>query len=175
MTLLLDDGTIGLRPLVIDDTAAHLAGCDVLINERLGGGEPPREADVAQWLVGNAQAWEEAGEVVDLGVVDVASGELAGCVGIQRGLDYLRDGQVNLTYALYPGWRGRGYAVRAVRLATRLELARREVAAFVIRAAPDNPESIAVARRAGFEPAGTTDDAHGLLEWFTQLPPTNRD
>lgn len=170
MGYLVDDGTVGLRPLDVDDTAAHLAGCDVLIDERLGGGRPPREADVARWLHGNAVGWALGGDVVDLGIEDLASGELAGCVVIQRGLDYLRDGEVNLTYALYPAWRGRGWAARAVALAVRLEVARRPVARFVIRAAPDNPESLAVARRAGFTDAGETDDAHGHLVWLEQRP-----
>lgn len=170
MGFIVDDGTVGLRPLDVSDTAAHLAGCDDLITERLGGGEAPREADVAQWLHGNAVGWARRGDVVDLGVADVATGELAGCVGIQRGLDYLREGEVNLTYALYPPWRGRGWAARAVALAMRPEVARRPVARFVIRVAPDNPESVAVARRAGFTDAGETDDDHGHLVWLALHP-----
>lgn len=172
MTSLVTDGRIALRPLDVADTPAHLGGCDVLINERLGGGRPPREADVARWLQANAVAWAEAGDVVDLGIEDVATGALTGCVGLQRGLAYLRDGEVNLTYALYPAWRGRGYATAALVLAMDVARSRGpEVVRFVVRAAPDNAESLAVARRAGFSDAGQTDDEHGLLTWLEHHPP----
>lgn len=88
--------------------------------------------------------------------------------GIQRGLEYLSSGQVNLTYALYPQWRGNGYATRAVRLAMQIASALRPAAQFVIRVAPDNPESIAVAERAGFRSSGPTHDANGDLIWLTR-------
>ena len=39
---------------------------------------------------------------------------------------------------------------------------------FVIRADPDNPASVGVARRAGFALSHTTVDEHGRLEWFTR-------
>lgn len=163
---LIDDGCIRLRPLAVTDTQAHVAGCDQLIIDRLGGGEASSAERVEEWLARNASAWVSCAEVVDLGVEDIETGELAGCVGIQRGLDYLTVGQVNVTYAVYPQWRGRGYATRAVALAMQLEADRRDTLTFVIRVAPDNPDSIAVARRAGFLPAGRTDDENGHLLWF---------
>ncbi len=106
-------------------------------------------------------------------MVEVATGRLAGCVGIQRGLDYLRPGQVNLTYALYPQCRGRGLATRAVRLA--MEVARRRETAgeFVIRVAPDNLASIRVAQRLGFDLDRVTDDRLARLQWH--VVSANRD
>lgn len=165
---LLEDDRIGLRPLAVSDADAHVAGCDEVIIERLGGGEPSSRRQVEAWLETNARAWAFGGDVVDLGVEDLGTGLLCGCVGVQRGLDYLTKGQVNLTYALYPQWRGRGYATRAVRLAMQAAAARRPVVEFVIRAAPDNPDSIAVAERAGFARSGETNDAHGELIWLTR-------
>lgn len=164
---LLRHDRIGLRPLAVADAEAHLAGCDEVIIARLGGGEPSSRGQIEAWLETNAYAWVSAGEVVDLGIEDLGSGLLCGCVGAQRGLDYLTEGQVNLTYALHPQWRGHGYATRAVRLAMRAAQTRGHVVEFVIRAAPDNPESIAVAERAGFERSGQTNDAHGELIWLT--------
>jgi len=165
--LVLEDDRIGLRPLAVSDADAHLAGCDEVVIERLGGGEPSSRSQIEAWLETNARAWASGGDVVDLGIEDLGTGLLCGCVGVQRGLDYLSTGQVNLTYALYPQWRGHGYATRAVRLAMQAAQARRPVVEFVIRAAPDNLESIAVAERAGFERSGQTDDAHGELIWLT--------
>ena len=162
---LLWDDHIALRPLAVSDADAHLAGCDEAIVERLGGGEPSSRSQIEAWLETNARAWASGGDVVDLGIKDLGTGLLCGCVGLQRGLDYLSRGQVNLTYALYPQWRGRGYATRAVRLSMQAA-AGRPVAEFVIRVAPDNPNSIAVAERAGFERSGHTNDAHGELIWL---------
>lgn len=160
------DEVIQLRPLSADDAEAHLAGCDRAIVDSLGGGEPPTEAQVRHWLTENASAWASGGTLVDLGIEDNATGALCGSVGMQRGLDYLAPGQVNLTYSLYPNWRGRGHATRAVRLV--MEVARRSAAVdqFVIRAAASNDESIRVAQRLGCRFSHTSDDEHGRLEWF---------
>lgn len=160
------DEVIQLRPLSAEDAEAHLAGCDRAIVDSLGGGEPPTEAQVRHWLAGYASAWEEGEPLVDLGIEDKATGALCGSVGMQRGLDYLEPGEVNLTYSLYPSWRGRGYATRAVRLA--MEIARRggPVDQFVIRVAAWNGASIGVAQRLGFRFSHTSDDEHGRLEWF---------
>ena len=167
------DEVIQLRPLSPEDTETHLLGCDPAIVDSLGGGEAPTRTQVRLWLTQNAASWANGEPLVDLGIEDQATGALCGTVGIQRGLDYLEPGQVNLTYALYPNWRGRGYATRAVRLA--IELARRgaPVRQFVIRAAAWNGTSIRVAQRLGFRLSQTTDDANGRLEWFTDTdPPT---
>lgn len=74
---------------------------------------------------------------------------------------------MNLTYLLYPQWRGQGYATRAVVLAMALAEERSHVARFVIRADPNNPGSLSVARRAGFTYSHTTVDGHGHCEWLT--------
>lgn len=161
------DGRICLRPLSLTDADAHLLGCDEEIIERLCGGQRPSPAQVAQWLEINAVAWTQRGPVVDVGIIDVASGVLCGCVGIQRGLDYLAPGKVNVTYALYPAWRGRGYASRAVKLALNTALEQGPVREFVIRVAPENAQSSAVAERSGFTYSRTTDDRHGRLNWWS--------
>lgn len=160
------DEVIQLRPLSADDIEAHLAGCDRVIVDSLGGGEPPTEAQVRDWLAGNASAWSRNEPLVDLGIEDKATGALCGIAGMQRGLDYLEPGEVNLTYSLYPNQRGRGYATRAVHLV--MDLARRggPVDQFVIRVAAWNGESIRVAQRLGFRFSHTSDDEHGRLEWF---------
>src|SRR5664280_2306227 len=118
---LIEDETIRLRALRSDDAGAHLAGCDRIIIDRLGAGSQSTRDKVSRWLRQNAQAWVNGGDVFD--------------VGIQRGLDYLSAGQANLTYALYPQWRGRELATRAVRLAMEIGRRRGAVSEFVIRVA----------------------------------------
>ena len=51
---LVDDGSIRLRPLVASDVDAHLFGCDRIIINRLGGGEPATATEVRSWLEDNA-------------------------------------------------------------------------------------------------------------------------
>ena len=70
------------------------------------------------WLEVHARAWAAGGDVVGQGIEDLTTGLLCGCVRIQRDLDFLSAGPVNLTYDLYPQWRGCCYATRAVALAT---------------------------------------------------------
>jgi RimJ/RimL family protein N-acetyltransferase len=168
------DEVIQLRPLSPEDAETHLLGCDSAVIDSLGGGQPPSREQVLLWLTQNAAGWANDMPVVDLGIEDRATGALCGTVGIQRGLDYLEQGQVNLTYALYPNWRGHGYATRAVRLA--MEVARRgaPVREFVIRAAAWNEASIRVAQRLGFRLSQTTDDENGQLEWFTDTTSARR-
>jgi RimJ/RimL family protein N-acetyltransferase len=160
------DAVIELRPLSIEDVEAHLAGCDRAILDSLGGGESPTASQVLQWLTTNASAWARGEELIDLGIQDKATGSLCGSVGIQRGLDYLEPGQVNLTYSLYPNWRGRGYATRAVRLAMLSARHRGGVEQFVIRVAAWNGASIRVVQRLGFRFSHTSEDEHGRLQWF---------
>lgn len=59
---------------------------------------------------------------------------------------------MNVAYRLYPSWRGRGLATRAVLLASRYA-ATEGAHEVVIQVDPENPASAAVARRAGFTPA----------------------
>ena len=89
---LIEDETIRLRALRSDDAGAHLAGCDRIIIDRLGAGSQSTRDNVSRWLRQNAQALVNGGDVFDLGTEDRQSGLLAGCVGIQRGLDCLYAG-----------------------------------------------------------------------------------
>lgn len=77
---------------------------------------------------------------------------------------------VNLAYAVYSPFRGRGVASEAVTMAVELAPRLCPVREFVIGADPANAASVGVARRAGFVRSHSRDDEHGALEWFTRLP-----
>jgi RimJ/RimL family protein N-acetyltransferase len=83
---------------------------------------------------------------------------------VQFDQPYLAPGQVNLAYGLYPAWRGRGIATRAVRLAC-LHAAAAGAAQAVIRVDPENVASAAVAGRAGFKRTQGKDDR---FDWYVQ-------
>jgi RimJ/RimL family protein N-acetyltransferase len=85
--------------------------------------------------------------------------ELVGWVDYDRDddHDWLRPGEVNVGYSLFPAARGKGYASRAVELLLD-HLARdteHSVATLLID--PENTPSLAVARRLGFAQCGEVD------------------
>ncbi|MGG5258902.1 GNAT family N-acetyltransferase [Phycicoccus avicenniae] len=154
---------VRLRPLREDDLAVHAAGCDALVVRWSGGGRESTDEDHLRWLRANARAWSEGADLLDLAVEDALTGEHVGVVGIQRARPELEPGDVNLTYALYAGRRGHGYALAAVRAAMELAVERGPVRRFVIRCDPDNTASAAVARRAGFTPLGAIQEPDGSV------------
>jgi RimJ/RimL family protein N-acetyltransferase len=75
-------------------------------------------------------------------------------------------GQVNVAYGLYPSWRGRGLATRAVLLASQYAASEGGEAA-VIQVEPGNPASASVAQRAGFTPGKQTYSKDGTrFDWY---------
>ncbi|MET9916047.1 GNAT family N-acetyltransferase [Streptomyces sp. NPDC059605] len=146
----LSDGTIALSPLRPDDVEAHLAGEDELLVRWLNGGPGTREG-VEAYFRHCREQWDTGGPLRAFGI-RVGPGEvLAGTVDLRFAGEGLAPGQVNVAYGLYPSWRGRGLATRAVLLASHHAAAEGGEEA-VIQVDPENLASVAVARRAGFGP-----------------------
>lgn len=74
-----EDERVRLRPLAVGDASTHLAGCDEVIIEWLGGGQPSSRSQVEEWLETNARAWVAGGDVLDLGIEDIETSLLCGC------------------------------------------------------------------------------------------------
>ncbi|MBA3488084.1 MAG: GNAT family N-acetyltransferase [Longispora sp.] len=91
---------------------------------------------------------------------------LVGTIDVQLRQPYLGERQANVAYGLYPAWRGRGLATRAVLLAVEFARQRIDVDEVVIRAESQNPSSIAVAQRAGFQFSHISDDDQGRFDWY---------
>ncbi|WP_158600570.1 GNAT family N-acetyltransferase [Tessaracoccus antarcticus] len=163
---ILGDGTVRLRPLRPGDLTAHANGCDSVVNQWTNGGRVSTVEEHLAWLNRNARAWRDGGPVVDLAIELCDTGEHVGVVGVQRGLPYLDPGEVNLTYALYGGQRGRGFATAAVSLAMRLAVDQEPVTAFLIRCSPVNSSSAAVARRLGFSYVGCVVEGSEPLDRY---------
>lgn len=130
------------------------------------GGHASTDGQHLNWLCRQSVAWCDGSDVVDLGIELVSTGELAGVVGIQRRLPYLAEGQVNLTYAVYPPHRSEGVATRAVRLAMDVAASRWRVREIIIRCDPANEASSAVARTLGFVYLGRRAEEEGALDWY---------
>lgn len=146
----LSDGVVALSPLRLTDVEAHLAGEDELLVRCLNGGPGTREG-VETYIRHCLEQWETGGPLRAFGIRAGAGAELAGTIDLRFEGEGLGSGQVNVAYGLYPSWRGRGLATRAVVLVCGYAASEGALEA-VIRVEPENPGSAAVARRAGFAP-----------------------
>lgn len=143
----LSDGVIFLRPLSRDDAAAHLAGEDDAIAERLSGGRSSLEG-VKFWIELCQEQWRTDGPRRAFGVFDEASGGLVGTVEANLSLEP-EPGDVNVSYGVFAPARGHGIAVRAVLLLRehlRQTTSRQHI---LLRIHPDNAASLRVAEKLG--------------------------
>lgn len=142
----LQDHELTLSALSLQDAADHLAGEDAELVRWLNGGVgTPQTVEV--FILRSRQQWEQGGPVLTFGVRE--AGTLGGTLEIQCGQPGLPVGAVNLSYGLYPKFRGRGLASRSVLLACDYA-GRLGATAAVIKVEPENLASSAVAVRAGF-------------------------
>jgi RimJ/RimL family protein N-acetyltransferase len=151
----LTDGVVTLRPLTLDDVDDHLAGEDAELVRWLNGGPGTRET-VERYVRCAIQQWTVGGPRFSFAITSIAPAALVGTIDVDIDPQSRRPRRANLAYGLYPRWRRHGYASRAVRLAvTFLRAHPDRIDEAVISAAPANPASSAVARRAGFRHVGT--------------------
>ncbi|MGP3776123.1 GNAT family N-acetyltransferase [Streptomyces sp. SDT5-1] len=161
----LSDGIITLSPLRLGDVEAHLAGEDELLVRWLNGGPGTREG-VEAYFRHCREQWDTAGPLRAFGIRTGADEVLAGTIDLRFAGEGLAPGQVNVAYGLYPSWRGRGLATRAVLLASQYAASEGGAEA-VIQVEPGNPASAAVAQRAGFTPGRPTHSKDGTrFDWY---------
>src|SRR5487761_2034669 len=149
----LSDGTVVLRLPGESAAPAIAAACaDPEIARWIPVPVPYRLEDARVFVASTAEAWSSGREPTFV-ICDAASGLLVGSIAIHRRPDQPRTAAVG--YWLAPEARGRGLAVRAVRLVTRWaftvepELVRMELLTLV-----GNEASGRVALRAGFAREG---------------------
>jgi RimJ/RimL family protein N-acetyltransferase len=167
----LNDSVARIRPLTVDDAVAHHAGEDAEIVRWLSDG--PSSIDAVVTYLRRCEAeWAAGGMLRAFGVRDVTTGVLVGTVDVRLDEPYLASGQANLAYGIHPGWRRRGFAVRAVALASRYVREAGLARELVIRTHPDNGVSASVALRSGFCYSHTTNDREGRLDWYAKAVDT---
>ncbi|MFB6504747.1 MULTISPECIES: GNAT family N-acetyltransferase [unclassified Streptomyces] len=161
----LSDGIVALSPPGPDDVDAHLAGEDELQIRWLSE-KPATRADIEAYFRRCAEQWSVRGPLRAFGIRSADRSTLMGYIDLRFDVAGLAPGQANISYTLYPDWRGRGLATRAVRLICRYA-ASEGVARAVIRVDPENPASAAVARRSGFvhDRRIVEEDGH-LIDWY---------
>jgi RimJ/RimL family protein N-acetyltransferase len=131
-TLIATDGVVTLKAPRAGDSRLLVEGRDNEFHRWLGPGADVTAPVACVWVCGQLVGW------------------------VEYDLDHawLRPGEVNVGYALFPAARGKGYASRAVELLL-LHLSRdteHTVATLLIH--PQNVRSLAVARRLGFVEKG---------------------
>jgi RimJ/RimL family protein N-acetyltransferase len=163
----LTDGTVTLTPLGPGDLDAHLAGEDEELVRWLTGA-PVTPASLRAHLDRCERWWAQGGPFHNFGIRIGEDHRLGGTIEVQIGQDDLKPGQANLAYGLYPQWRGKGLATRAVLLACEYA-ARLGCAEAVIRCEPANTRSAAVAARAGFAFLQRRSEPDGkVLDWHVR-------
>jgi RimJ/RimL family protein N-acetyltransferase len=146
----LTDGIVLLRPLRPQDAADHHAGQDMeMVDAFEFPGFPPLE-EVAAFIERTKVEWATEGGPRNWGVWTAEGWRLLGNVEVH----WLDDGRLNLSYAIFPTWRRRGFAVRACRLA--LGYARDEMGATqaTILVKEGNVASVCVAEALGAHRVG---------------------
>ena len=135
----LEDDVVRLRPFEEGDVPAIVAACQDL--------EIPRWTAVpSPYTESDALAWLESDEEESFAVVDSASGELFGSIGVR----YFEGGIGEVGYWVKREARGRGVATRALGLVARWALVDKGLVRFQLRADVANEGSQRVAEKAGF-------------------------
>jgi RimJ/RimL family protein N-acetyltransferase len=135
----LEDDVVLLRPFEDGDVRAIVEACqDPEIPRWTSVPSPYTEAD--------ARAWLESDEEESYAIVDKATGELLGSIGVR----YPRSGVGEVGYWVKREARGRGVATRALALLARWALEARGLGRFQLRADVENDASQRVAEKAGF-------------------------
>ena len=160
---MLSDGEIVLDGHTLADAEAHLAGEDAEMRRRFEAPGPATlegtRAAMARWIEARA-----AGGPMFAYAVRGPGGVLVGGCEIRL----LAADRANVSYWIFPAFRGRGYAGRALALlveaAARLTFPRQLEA----HIDADNTASRRVAEKAGFIESGMVEDAAGARVLYTR-------
>jgi RimJ/RimL family protein N-acetyltransferase len=154
----LTDGVVTLYPLGPSDVAdAYALHSRPEVWAATARPASPAYAEIADVCARASADWL-AGTAARASIRDAATGAYAGDIALHHHRP--GSGAALVGFAVTPGWRGRGYATRAVRLIVRWALRDTGLARLTAGAAPDN-----VASQRVLEKAGLTREGHlrGLL------------
>lgn len=145
----LTDGVVVLRSWREEDIEEALAGHDELIAHWFGFPETGPSAEqhraaIERWQEGYADQRRHVGFVVE------HEGTIVGAVDVRK----VAEGTGELSWTLYAGQRGKGYATRAVRLLSDYAIDVLGLGRVEAKIEPGNDKSIRVATRAGLRREG---------------------
>jgi RimJ/RimL family protein N-acetyltransferase len=152
----ISDGTILLDAYRLEDAEAHLSGEDEEMRRRFDAVRPAsldetRRA-IKRWIAGRARG----GPMFAYAVRDVSGRLMGGCELRMRSAD-----SANVSYWLFPQFRGRGHALQALNLVCEASERIAGLNRLELRISPDNESSRRVAERGGFLQTGTIEEKGG--------------
>ncbi len=144
----LSDGVVTLRPFRADDAPAIAAACQDHEIQRWIPiiPVPYTEADARRFILMTLQAWHD-GNSYEFAIADAGTDRYIGSIGLHLGPNERRHA---MGYLVAPEARGRGVAVRALRLATRWGFANLAIERLSLWTLPGNVASQKAAEKAGF-------------------------
>jgi len=156
----MSDGIVVLDPYRIEDAEEHHLGEDEEMRRRFDADRPATLEETRRAV----ERWAAGGPMFAYALRDPSGRLMGGCELRMRSAD-----SANVSYWLFPEFRGRGYALRALDL---LSAAAREVPGLKrleVRISPDNRASLRVAEKAAFVYAGTEQEKHPTGAFRTML------
>jgi RimJ/RimL family protein N-acetyltransferase/nitrite reductase/ring-hydroxylating ferredoxin subunit len=144
----LSDGVITLRPFRAEDAPAIVAACQDPEVQRWIPiiPVPYAEVDARGFILMTLEAWHE-GTGYEFAIADAATDRYLGSIGLHIGPNPRRHA---VGYLVAPEARGRGVAVRALRLITRWGFDRLDIERLALWTLPGNVRSQRTAEAAGF-------------------------
>jgi RimJ/RimL family protein N-acetyltransferase len=165
VTVLLSDDVVLLRPLTPDDVDEWIAGEDAEQVHWFEFPGPAPRASVERAIAAWAESWRNGGPVRHWAICDQETGRIIGGVELRD----LGDGDINLSYVVFPAWRRRGIATRACGLALAYAAAATGSRAAIVKVLRDNEASIALARKLGATVTGMEMTETGSLAVVLRL------
>lgn len=147
--------SILLRPFELSDVKTHLTGEDAEIARWVSGGKSTPES-VENWIKENKKEWDNNGPRFTFAIVENETKKLAGFIEANHDfekIEQIQKGEVNISYGIYPEYRGKGYAVDAIKLVMEF-LRGRGTKKVVLAIDPENTNSLKIPEFLGFEKAG---------------------
>lgn len=155
----LTDGTVVLRPLEEHHAAAHLAGEDSEQQKWLSGGISSLDG-VRRWILEGQRQWFDRGPRRTFGVFSQED-VLMGMAEVNLAADDLGPGAANISYGIYPAFRGQGLARRSALLLFKW-LERESLSQkAIIQVDPRNVHSLRIPQQLGFRESGTISSEDG--------------
>jgi RimJ/RimL family protein N-acetyltransferase len=159
------DKEVSIEPFNLEDAETHLANEDADQQRWISGGQSTLES-VQNWIKKNQEYWQNGGPVFNFALR--INGELVGMVEAnidKNQVEGLEEGDANISYALYPKARGKGYATKAVNFLVEY-LKKMGLKRAVLRIDKDNAPSLKIPLACGFEEAGEIDTSEGRMLIF---------
>jgi RimJ/RimL family protein N-acetyltransferase len=159
----LTDGTLLLRPFVLDDVPAVTEACQDPEIARWTSAipSPYTEEDARRWIASHPERWA-SGLGASFALIDPAEGALVGTVGLQHVTREHRDAEIGYWVAAWA--RGHGVATRAVALATRWAFSSFDLDALDLLTMLGNTSSERVADKAGYHFVAVVRNVPGVVD-----------